>query len=129
MALFGFGKKNTVVKSAKAKERKGEEVVSSRASLPPSSSLKDVLIRPRITEKAANMGSESVYVFDVQTRATKKEVATAVHTLYKVTPIKINIVTIPAKRVSMRRRRGFGKTAAGKKAYVFLKKGEQIQIA
>ena len=127
MAFLGFGKKNTE-KAAKPEAPKKKAVVVSDAPRIVIAGVKDVLVRPRITEKAANMGSDSVYTFDVHASATKRDVAAAVKALYKVTPIKVNVVTIPAKRVAMRKRRGFGKTAGGKKAYVFLKKGAQIQL-
>src|SRR3989338_11012991 len=141
MALFGFGKKNEK-KAPKAEKSSGDskarsvkleagskkKLQLSTSKIAVATTAKDVLLRPRITEKAANMGSESVYTFDVRAGATKREIAVAVKALYKVTPIKVNVVTIPAKRVAMRKRRGFGKTAGGKKAYVFLKKGAQIQL-
>ncbi len=88
----------------------------------------NILVRPRITEKAANMTSTNVYTFDIGAGATKQEVAEAVKAIYKVTPVKVNVVNTPAKRVQMRKKRGFGKTAATRKAYVFLKKGEEIQF-
>ena len=75
------------------------------------------------------MTSVSVYTFDVAPSATKKSIATAVKTLYKVTPVKVAVVTIHPRRVKMRRKRGYGMVAGGKKAYVYLKKGEEIQFA
>lgn len=127
MALFGIGKKNTKVKAPKT-EKPAKAVVSIVSQVGMAGS-KDVLMRPRVTEKAADLSSSNVYTFDVRPSATKKEISDAIKALYKVTPIKVNVVNTPAKRVSIRNRRGFGKTSASRKAYVFLKKGEQINIA
>jgi ribosomal protein L23 len=39
------------------------------------------------------------------------------------------VVNLPAKKVSLRTRRGFGMKSARRKAYVYLKKGDTIQFA
>ena len=99
------------------------------AKLPVVSGLNDSLLRPRITEKAANLTTMHVYTFDVRMDATKKQIADAVKKLYKVTPLKVHVVNTPPKKVAMRKKRGFGKTSATRKAYVTLKMGEEIQFA
>lgn len=85
-----------------------------------------ILKRPRITEKATATSESSVYVFDIEKGATKKDVSTAVSLFYKVTPRKITTVTVPAKRVFVRGKWGVSK--GHKKAYVYLKKGETIEV-
>lgn len=87
-----------------------------------------VLIRPRITEKATIMAEESVYVFEVNQNATKKEIESAVKHYYNVIPVKVNTVKIPAKKVSSRAQGRYGTKKGGKKAYVYLKKGDKIEI-
>ena len=131
MALFGTKKKAVEKKaeakpevSAKAKAVTARAKASSAAAVAP-----NVLVRPRITEKAANMTAVSVYTFDVVKTATKTQIAQAVKAIYKVTPVKVNVVNVKGKRVSMRRKRGFGKTTSSRKAYVYLKKGEEIQFS
>lgn len=69
------------------------------------------------------------YVFNVGEDANKKEIAEAVQEVFKVTPRKVTIVRIPRKSVMARNSRRMGSTAGGKKAYVFLKKGETIELA
>ncbi|MBI3573963.1 50S ribosomal protein L23 [Candidatus Kaiserbacteria bacterium] len=129
MALFG-SKKNIEKKAEpKAKAEKKSAPVSQASSAAVAKNLAGVLVRPRITEKAANMTASNVYTFDIAKGATKKDVAAAVRAFYKVTPVKVNVVNTPAKRVRMRRKRGFGKTTAPRKAYVYLKKGDEIQFA
>lgn len=133
MAIFG-SKKNTEKKTtakAPAKKAAAKPAAEKKAATASNASVavKDVLLRPRITEKAANMTTNNVYTFDIRLSATKKDVSAAVKALYKVTPVKVTVVNTPAKRVRMRTKRGFGKTNAGRKAYVFLKKGDQIQFS
>lgn len=87
-----------------------------------------IIIRPRITEKAAlKHDSESVYVFEVSKGSTKPKIKNAVKSLWGVTPRKINITKLPAKKVFVRGKKG--KTAAILKAYVYLKKGEKIELS
>ena len=69
-----------------------------------------------------------VYVFEVATNATKKEIGSAVKHYYNVNPVKVNIVKIPSKKVSSRTTRKKGVKSGGKKAYVFLKEGDKIEI-
>ncbi|MSR78709.1 MAG: 50S ribosomal protein L23 [Candidatus Taylorbacteria bacterium] len=88
-----------------------------------------VIVRPRVTEKASmlSVNGVTVVVFEVSSRANKRNVADAIHGLYKVTPTKIAIVPIPAKRKFVRGHMTKGVTSY--KAYVYLKKGEKIDIA
>jgi large subunit ribosomal protein L23 len=86
-----------------------------------------VLKKPRITEKATLVTDKNQYVFVVTPEATKASVMKAIEQVYKVKPIKVNIVRTPAKKVVVRGRPGM--KSAIKKAYVFLKKGDKIELA
>jgi large subunit ribosomal protein L23 len=87
----------------------------------------NVLLRPRITEKAAiGADKQGVYVFEVTKNATKKSVAASVRSTYKVTPVMVNITKIADKKVFFRGKRGV--KHGGKKAYVYLKKGDKIEL-
>ena len=88
-----------------------------------------ILLSPRITEKGAYLSALGAYVFNVSEAANKKEIAAAVQEVFKVVPRKVTVVRIPRKRVVTRGSRRMGSAAGGKKAYVFLKKGETIDIA
>ena len=88
-----------------------------------------ILKNPRITEKAAALSTQNCYTFDVPKNATKNEIAKAIKAEYKVTPVAVRTVTIPTKRVFPRTRKGkIGTTGGGKKAYVYLKKGDTIKV-
>ena len=86
-----------------------------------------VLIAPRITEKAAMVSGNNVYTFDVATRANKIQIKQAIKAAYKVTPKKVNIISAKARKV-MRRGRRVHQTGS-KKAMIFLKKGDSIDLA
>lgn len=88
-----------------------------------------VLTRPRITEKAtflAGNDAGGVYTFEVSSRANKALVSDAVKQLFKVTPVKVNIVNTKPKTVFKRGKKGV--VGGIKKAMVYLKKGDKIEF-
>lgn len=87
-----------------------------------------ILIRPRVTEKATMEAENAVYIFEVNDNAVKKEIGDAIKHYYNVVPVKINIVKIPKKKTSSKMRGHYGIKKGGKKAYVYLKKGDKIEI-
>ncbi|MFZ2521927.1 MAG: 50S ribosomal protein L23 [Minisyncoccia bacterium] len=87
--------------------------------------LNSILIKPRVTEKATFKAESSVYTFEVTPKSTKSQIERAFEEKYKMSPVKISTVTIPAKYVFVRGKRG--KKSGYKKAYVYLKKGEKIE--
>lgn len=87
-----------------------------------------ILLSPRITEKGAYLGELGVYVFNVAEHANKKEIAGAIHTVFKVWPRKIRIARVARKQMITRGTNRKGMTTGGKKAYVYLKKGDTIEI-
>lgn len=119
MALFGSKKQEG--KDSKAATSASD--AAKRALMP---AVEDVLMRPRITEKAAIGTGDNVYVFNVRPGTKKPEIAAAVRRVYGVTVTKVNVVTIPTKPVSRRGIRGVKR--GGKKAYVYLKKGDKIEL-
>jgi large subunit ribosomal protein L23 len=127
MALFS-SKKNT--KTEKKTEKKSDTAPASETSNAVSvkMDLSHVIRHARITEKATMHSEQSVYTFNVAENATKRDIMAAVKKLYSVTPRKVRVATIPSKiKRSMRTGRTGVKTG-GKKAYVYLKKGETINI-
>lgn len=88
---------------------------------------KSVLLRPRMSEKAiVGADKTNTYVFEVVKDATKKQIAASVKTQYKVTPVKVRTAKIAEKAVFVRGKAGVKR--GGKKAYVYLKKGDKIEI-
>jgi large subunit ribosomal protein L23 len=136
MALFSSSKKAAPkTKRVSAKAKADAPVVKAKApksATPAAASLGmygSVIIKPRITEKTANLSAGNVFTFEIASGATKHDVMRAIAALYKVQPTKVNIVTTAGKKVSLRTRRGFGTTASVRKAYVFLKQGDTIDFA
>lgn len=86
-----------------------------------------VLVNPRITEKAAMVSENNVYTFDVATRANKIQVKKAIQATYNVTPKKVNIISAESRKVMKRGRRVH--QTGSKKAMIFLKKGDSIDLA
>ena len=84
------------------------------------------LVKPLVTEKAANLSESGKYAFIVNINANKIEVAKAVSDVYGVKVEAVNIIKMKGKAVSRGRIKGSRNDF--KKAIVTLKKGETIQI-
>ena len=85
-----------------------------------------VLVKPVITEKAANLATSNKYVFKVNVNSNKIEVAKSVADVYGVDVVAVNIVKMKGKAVS--RGRIKGSRSDYKKAIVTLKKEQSIQV-
>lgn len=114
-----FTKKAAVKKTAAKKEK---------AIVAPVGDITWVIKKPRITEKAATLGDKNVFVFEVARRATKTDVKNAVKELFKVTPTRVNIVNRAPRTAKSRARNRTVTIPALRKAYVYLKKGETINL-
>ena len=132
MAILNLKKTKTAAPgvSVKTKKLAVVEASSKPAVIGASERVFDssVIIRPRVTEKAAVLseGGRMVVVFDVSREANKRTVAEAIVGLYKVTPEKIAVLRVPPKRKFVRGHMTKGVT--GYKAYVYLKKGDKIEV-
>ncbi len=87
--------------------------------------LNNIILRPHITEKATITSEKSVYVFVVDNNSTKPQIKKAFEARYKMVPVKISTVSIPAKAVFVRGKKG--SKSGYKKAYVYLKPGTKIE--
>lgn len=88
-----------------------------------------VLLRPHVTEKASDLSAKGVYVFDIHASANKAQVRSAVEKLYKVKPVRVNVIWRRAKSMrNPRTGRAQMKSAAAKKALVYLKAGDKIEF-
>lgn len=122
MALFSRKTKEDKKDSTPATN--GDVVVSVAAK----ANLAHVLKHARITEKATMHIEQGSYVFNVSENVSKREISQAVKALYGVTPRMVRVVTIPAKAKRNMRTGRIGMKQGGKKAYVYLKKGETINL-
>ncbi len=116
---------------SRKKEVKKEEAVTAPTGAPAKATdrnLQAVILNPRLTEKAMINSEQNVYTFVVRRDASKFQIRDAVKALYNVTPVKVNTVTkAPAKRLKGSQNR-MVKVPGMKKAYVYLKKGDTINL-
>lgn len=84
------------------------------------------LIKPMVTEKAANLGAFNKYVFEVAPKVNKIEIAKAINEVYGIKPIDVNIIKMRGKKVNYGRYQG--KRRDWKKAIVTLPAGKTINI-
>ncbi|HVM73610.1 MAG TPA: 50S ribosomal protein L23 [Candidatus Paceibacterota bacterium] len=124
MALFS---KTTNTKKPAAAKSVDTKATAEKSNM--RSSHAGVLRHARITEKATMHSMESVYVFDVAPNATKRDIVMAIRDIYNVTPRMVRVAAIPTKTTRNMRTGVSGLKRGGKKAYVYLKKGETIIIA
>lgn len=110
----------------KAPKAKVVAVAVASATTPTGALSPLVLKNPRITEKATVQVENNVYTFNVYINANKQDVMDAILELYKVRPVKVNMVAIKSKKVFSRNKRG--SKGGGKKAYVYLAKGDKIEF-
>jgi len=85
-----------------------------------------VLVKPVITEKATQLQAKGVYSFYVYPKANKIEIKKAIKEVFNVMPEKVRTIKVPGK--SVRYGRQMGRTKKRKKALVFLKQGDKIEL-
>ncbi|MBE6581580.1 MAG: 50S ribosomal protein L23 [Ruminococcaceae bacterium] len=80
--------------------------------------VEDIIIKPIITEASMDMLDAKKYVFKVQSRATKADVAHAVEEMFKVKVADVNTINMKKKPKRMGVHAGY--TSEWKKAIVTL---------
>lgn len=129
MAIFGKKeetKKKSAPKKVASKKKTAVKAVAKKDIKTTSADLTWVLIKPRITERAAILSEKKVYVFEVAQKANKKQIAEAIAIKFGVVPVKVNTVVSKPKAVV---RRGRWATKGGfKKAYVYLNPSDTIEF-
>ena len=85
-----------------------------------------IIKNPRVTEKASFAQERNVYTFDVLTSANKTEIKKAIWTLYKVKPVRVNVLKVPRKGIMFKGK--IGTRDEGRKALVYLKEGDKIEF-
>ncbi len=85
-----------------------------------------IIKHPWISEKSHRIMPEGKYVFLVDRKANKSEIAKAVELIYKVSVISVNTINIKGKPA--RFGKNTGRNPDYKKAIVMLKKGQKIDV-
>ena len=87
---------------------------------------RDILIKPLISERSTDLMQDGKFVFVVDKRANKIQIAQAVKEIFNVTVEDVNTINVKGK--TKRRGRVVGKTNSYKKAIVKLKAGDTIEF-
>ena len=87
---------------------------------------RDILIRQLITERGTDLMQDNKFVFVVDKRANKIQIAQAVKEVFNVTVEAVNTMNVKGKTKS--RGRTMGKTSSYKKAIVKLAEGQTIEL-
>lgn len=82
------------------------------------------IISPVMTEKSVKSLDTGLYVFTIESRATKNSIADSLKKLYNVDVTSVRIVNLPAKKVKFKRIPGV--RSARRRAYVQLAAKQQI---
>lgn len=88
--------------------------------------MKEILIKPQITEKSITLAEESKYVFEVGKLANKPEIKKAVEDYYKVNVISVNVSHRKPKARRYGKTKGF--KPGSKIAVVTLKPDQKIEL-
>jgi len=88
--------------------------------------LRDVLIRPLVTEKTTAMMQDNKYTFVVPLKANKVQIRQAVEQIFKVKVLVVNTVRVMGKTKRMGKTEG--KRPDYKKAIVKLAPGQTIEF-
>lgn len=86
-----------------------------------------VLKRPLVTEKSTTKQAQAnQYFFEVEQKATKHDIRSAVESIFKVHVTKVRTANVGGKQ--KRVGRSVGVTSDWKKAIVTLKEGDRIEV-
>jgi len=88
--------------------------------------MSQLVLTPKVSEKAGLMAGQNIYVFEVPAAANKIEVAQAVEETFKVSVVDVNMLIVKGKL--KRFRRTVGRQKDIKKAMVKLKAGQTISL-
>jgi large subunit ribosomal protein L23 len=91
---------------------------------------RDVIVAPRITEKAMAEALVHQYTFVVHPQATKTQIRHAIEEIFKVNVLHVNTVNVRGKKRTFARRgrRTTGRQSDYKKATVTIKAGQKIEL-
>jgi len=88
--------------------------------------LRDILIKPVVSEKSYALLDENKYTFIVAPGSNKTQIKQAVESVFEVKVTGVNTINRQGKR--KRTRTGFGQRAGTKRAIVTLAEGDRIDI-
>ncbi len=87
---------------------------------------RNILVKPWITEKSTDLGSQNKYMFLVKGNATKPLIRENISRRYNVNVLGVDVVNIKGKMKHFRNQAA--RKSGLKKAIITLKKGDKIEI-
>ena len=87
---------------------------------------RSIIIRPIVSEKSYSLMELNRYTFEVDKRATKPHIASAIEEIFGVTVTSVNTMNVAGKPRRLRYNKGITRT--WKKAVVTLKAGDKIDL-
>jgi large subunit ribosomal protein L23 len=84
----------------------------------------EILVKPILTEKATTLAQGQVYMFEVNPKANKNQIKTALEKLYKVKVANVRTMTRQGKVRRVGRRMTSKRLGDQKVAYIILKEGK-----
>lgn len=88
-----------------------------------------VILRPLVTEKSTALAAANKYIFEVDMRANKPQIKTAVEKAFSVTVTTVNVMVMKGKQRGNRRMgRRVTKASDWKKAVVTLAAEDKIEL-
>lgn len=90
--------------------------------------LRDVILRPVVSEKSYKLLDANTYTFVVHPSATKIEIRQAVEAVFGVRVTNVNTLNRKGKRKRNRRQPTFGQRPDTKRAIVTLVAGDRIEL-
>lgn len=88
--------------------------------------MKQIIVRPHLTEKSLALAAKGYYTFVVATFARKEEIKSAIHNLYNVKVLEARTIAMAGKTRKAGKRMKTVSIAPWKKAIVRLGPGEKI---
>ena len=90
--------------------------------------VRDVILKPVVSEKSYALLDSNVYTFIVHPTATKVEIRKAVESVFGVRVKKVNTLNRKGKRKRNRRSGAYGQRVDTKRAVVSLAAGDKIDL-
>jgi large subunit ribosomal protein L23 len=87
-----------------------------------------ILKKPHISEKSMYNASFGEYTFEVDKRASKEDIAKAVHEVFNVDVVRVRTITVKGKTKKSLKKRQTIKLTSWKKALVKIVKGQKIEL-
>lgn len=87
-----------------------------------------VLLKPLITEKSLSLAGRGWYTFVVEKDSKKREIITAVNSLFKVHATEVRTAIFKTENIRSGKKKLPGKSKSWKKAMLKLKPDEKIDL-